>query len=341
MALPTSEVRPSVSVALGTHNGERFLAEQLRSILAQSYPVAEIVLSDDHSRDNTIEVARLAMSDYLSQYPPAPGETAPVLRVLTNVPALGVTQNFESAIAACGGDYISLCDQDDVWHPERIATLVALCTADEGCDLVFSDARMVDGVGTPLGYSLFAAIGLSPAERALIREGNAFEVLLRRNVVTGATALFRRSLVERATPFPPEWVHDEWLAVVAAATARIAFSERELIDYRQHGSNQIGALQQSLWGKIRKLFLPRERRNQRLHDRARTLAPRLDVLAGVSAERRARAHEKLDHESFRLALPASRLRRIRPILRELRTGRYSDFDYGRKDAVRDLLQPAR
>ncbi|WP_157005793.1 glycosyltransferase family 2 protein [Agromyces laixinhei] len=325
---------PTISVALGTHNGAVFLTEQLESILAQSRPVDEIVISDDASTDGTLELAKRVIAAR------GAGGPAPALVALSNPTALGVTANFERALRAASGDLVVLCDQDDIWHVDRIAIAVEHFLERPELDLVHADARLVDGDGAPLGSTLFETLYVSDAELAAERDGRAFEVLMRRNVVTGATTMLTARLVARAQPFPDSWVHDEWLAMIAAIGGGVVAVERPLIDYRQHGGNQIGAESLGIAGKLGRLRTPRTARNARLLARAEDLAQRMRTIQPrPSDERRAAVSEKLAHERVRHAYPAARLRRIPPVLREVRTGRYRRFGLGVQDVVRDLVQP--
>ncbi|WGD38090.1 glycosyltransferase family 2 protein [Lysinibacter sp. HNR] len=331
------ETKYTVSVALATYNGARFLSQQVLSILAQSHPVDEIVVSDDNSTDATVSIVELLVAEHnaVNARPPIS------LVVLHNKPGLGVTHNFERAVSGCSGDILFLSDQDDVWHPDKVKKMLAVFGSHPSAQLVFTNARTVDGVGTPLGYSLFEAIELQQSELYGVREGKSFEVLLRRNIVTGATVAFRRKLLDDALPFPRGWVHDEWLAIIASVTSSIEVMTEELIDYRQHGANEIGALKQGVGEKLKKLFYPRRERNQSLYDRAMALPPRLQAMKGIPPSFCAAAEDKLTHEDFRRGLPGGRLFRIGPVFRELQSGRYDRYGYGRKDAVRDILQPDR
>src|SRR4051812_21689758 len=121
-----------VSVALCTHNGAAFIAEQLESIAGQRPAPAEIVLSDDASADDTVAIARAVMAEH-------PGID---FRVLENRPALGVTGNFERAVAACTGDLVALSDQDDLWHDGRLALVSAIFASRPELLLLHSDARL-------------------------------------------------------------------------------------------------------------------------------------------------------------------------------------------------------
>lgn len=324
----TTIPEPSVSVALCTYNGERFVAEQLRSILSQSRPVDQIVVADDGSSDRTVRLVEGALSDS--------GLDA---RVLAPARApLGVTANFQRAIAATSGQVVLLCDQDDVWHPDRVA--LALQGLDDARALVhFTDARLVDGAGAPMGPSLFETLEVSDSDLAACESGRAFETLLRRNLATGATMALRRELLRDALPFPREWVHDEWLAILAAARERVAFSRQVSIDYRQHGDNQVGVTAPTLRNKISRVMGRRGERNRRLEARSRILAERLSAL-GASPRVQAAARAKCEIEAFRAALPGNRALRVLPVLSRASRGDYRRYcSQGNLDVLRDILQP--
>ena len=328
-----AQVTPRVSVALGTHNGARFLGEQLTSILAQTHPIDEIVLSDDASTDGTVELVERAVAERRATDP-----ATPALVVLRNPIAVGVTANFEQALRAASGDLIALCDQDDVWHPDRVSRAVAEFSARPELDLVAAEARLVDDAGAPLGSTLFETLGVDAGVRERLAS-SPFEELLKRNVVTGATAMVSRRLVERAAPFPASWVHDEWLAVVASVGGGIAVVPDPVIDYRQHGGNQIGVARLGAGGRLARLREPRTERNASLLARAQDLADRLPAIASGDTRVEAEAAGKLAHEVMRQGIPAARLRRIGPVWREWRTGAYSRYGRGAQDVLRDLVQP--
>ena len=325
----------AVSVALCTHNGARFLREQVRSICLQTLPPTQIVLSDDASRDGSVAQVRAALDACALERP----GLAPALRVIENSVALRVTKNFEQAIRACDGELIALSDQDDVWVPDRLARMVAEFRRRPDLLLLHSDARLVDAGRKDLGQTLFHALEATPDEIARIHAGRAFDVFLRRNLVTGATAMFRRSLRAQALPMPPEWVHDEWLGIVAAAVGRVDVLEEALIDYRQHDGNQIGARRDSVAGKVRKALASRGRTHFERALKAELLLARLQALgARVAPETLEKVRGKLEHQRFRAHLPASRWARCLPVLREAMTGRYERFGRGVRGVVRDLFE---
>jgi glycosyltransferase involved in cell wall biosynthesis len=324
----------SVSVALCTYNGERFIAEQLRSILSQSERIAEIVVADDGSTDATLEIVRSVAAA-------AQAEGIVVeIRILDGPGGNGVTKNFERAVLACRSELIALSDQDDVWRPDRLALQLAEFDSRADLSLLFGDARLVDETGTALGSTLFDTLEVTDAARAALHQGEALGLLLRRNIVTGATVLFRRSLLHAAVPFPAEWIHDEWLAIIASATGRVDLIDQELTDYRQHGSNEIGVRAPTFGNKVRRVLQPRGSRNRDLAVRARLLAERFVALQlEVALVQVARG--KADFELFRADLSPSRIRRVIPVLRRAATGDYERYaSQGRTDVLRDLFQPA-
>lgn len=326
---PRPGSRPTVSVAMCTRNGEAFVRAQLTSILTQTVAVDEIVVSDDASSDATL----VTVGEVLAEAAGVVG------RVLRNASPIGVAANFAQAIGATTGDIVVLSDQDDVWVPGRVERLLAEFAARPGLQMVHSDARLVDGSGSTLGETLFQALGVSAVSLAAIHEGRAFEMLLRRNLVTGATSAFRRELAAIALPVPEGWIHDEWLAIVAAARNGLDVVEATLIDYRQHGGNEIGAASLGLKKTLGRLAENGAARNGRLVARARSLDTWMAAQADADPHRIAAANRKLGHELRRSALPVARVRRLGPVLAGLRDGSYREFGRGVADAVRDLVQP--
>lgn len=327
----TSPLR--ISVALASYQGAEFILEQIESILQQNRTVNEVVVSDDASTDGTLDIVRAAFAARSAQ-----GLATPELIILQNTAPLRVTQNFSQAIAHTTGDLVALCDQDDVWHPERIRVLEEAFKDSEAL-LVMSNARQVDAAGQSLGHSLFEALRMTDSERSLMASGNAYRQFLRRNLATGATVMFRRELAERAMPFPDSWVHDEWLAIVAAASGGVRLCDAQLTDYRQHGNNQIGMEKLGFRRMLGMLFEPRTARNLRLFYRAEALAQRITELPVSSQEYITLAQEKLDFELARQAYPVRRISRIKPILRQWKLGNYASYGTGLKDAVRNFTQP--
>ena len=153
-----------ISVALCTYNGERYIRQQLDSILNQSMPVDEIVIHDDCSTDSTYEI----ISDYALRYPQ--------ITVWQNNSNLGFKKNFENALIACQGDYVFFSDQDDIWLDDKVAVTVDYLKT-SGKYGVFSDGKLMDKDGIEMGTSLFDIKKLSPYVHAGLLNRYVFELL--------------------------------------------------------------------------------------------------------------------------------------------------------------------
>jgi glycosyltransferase involved in cell wall biosynthesis len=270
--------RTSISVALCTFNGRRYLRAQLNSIFNQSRRPDEIVVCDDGSDDGTAEwVGVLLQASGLPH------------RVIQNRVRLGVSQNFDQAIRLCTHDLVVLSDQDDVWRHDRLEQLEAAFGNTPDASVVFSNARVVDSRGTPLGYTQWDSALFGPHVRRK-SQGDVFPVLLRYPVACGATMGLRREIAQRCLPIAEEWLHDEWLALLCAATSNVHHLDAELVDYRIHTGQVVGAQRLTLGRqlatarKMNQAYYDRQiRRFTRLEERlqAWTPKPRAEVLAAV------------------------------------------------------------
>lgn len=324
--------RPRISIVLCTYNGAAYLQPQLDSLLAQTHLPDEIVIADDGSTD--------ASMDMLQAFALRARDTGIAVQLQRNPENLGYVGNFSAGLRMAKGELLFLCDQDDVWRTDKLARMAERFERDPSLLLLHSDARLVDSQGRSLQCSLFDALQMTPQEKQAIHAGNAFEVVLRRSFVTGATAALRRSLVELALPVEAGWVHDEWLTAVAAAVGKIDFVDEPLIDYRQHGANQIGMRRRTLAMKWQDLLLPRGRL---LSDEALRLKQLEAFLTRSgfpgSAERAAQVCHKFNHFDRRVAIGRlPRLRRLPAIIREARSGCYRRYGTGGRSMLRDLLR---
>jgi len=320
-----SDVR--VSVVVCTYNGEKYLRDQLQSIHSQTRQPDEVIISDDGSTDSTLEI----IEDFASSSNvPQP----PVWRVETRTKPLGVSGNFASALGEARGEFIALADQDDVWEPDRIEK--GLAHFHDGALLVHSDATLIDASGRPTG-TLMSALRLTRSERRHLLSGRALTALLRRNVVTGATTMIRSSLLEQALPIPEGWVHDEWLALVAAAQGGVVFQDEPLIRYRQHGNNEIGASKTDYDEATRRL---REKRSEFFARKLRRNDGIVALLEENPSWLDSAAHAsliaKVEFDRWRSTLASSRARRVVPVLRRWVTGHYGHYARGYLDVIRDI-----
>jgi glycosyltransferase involved in cell wall biosynthesis len=318
-----------VSVALCTWNGEAFLAGQLRSIAAQRRRPDQLVICDDCSSDSTWSCLQQEAETLRGL-----GIQVDLHRHAANQ---GYVRNFEYALRHCRGDIVFLCDQDDVWHPDKVAEFAAAFERRPALTMLHGDARLVDGQGEPLGARLFEVLEVGADDIAREHCGEAFEVLLGRNVVTGATAALRRGLVDVALPVAPGWIHDEWLALVAAAGDGLDCLEPPLVDYRQHGGNQVGARRRGVRDRVMHDGAARRAYLTKRVAQLEALSARIDDGLVLSAERRTMVQQRLLHARARAALPGSFWARARQVWGEYRSGRYTRFSNGLRSLAIDLL----
>ncbi|WP_237071786.1 glycosyltransferase [Mizugakiibacter sediminis] len=321
----------TISVALCTYNGAAYLDAQLDSLLAQQRRPDEIVVADDGSGDGTRERLRAFRA--------RAAQAGVEVTLIENAANLGYVRNFEQALAAARGALLFPCDQDDVWRADKLARMAVEFERRPELSLLHTDARLVDAQGRPTGTTLFRALEARRDELDALHAGRGFDVLLRRNLVTGATVGLRRELLAAARPFPPELVHDEWLALIAAATGTVDALEDTLIDYRQHGGNQIGMRPRGLADKWEDLKRLRPETLQRLAARMALLGERLQRLgAAVPPAHLARVRDKERHLRLRAALPPRGPARLGVVLREARGGGYARYSNGVRSMLRDLLR---
>jgi glycosyltransferase involved in cell wall biosynthesis len=214
-----------IAICLATYNPDTaLLKRQLDSLRAQTRRDWTCVIHDDGSRlDRWAAIEELALSD----------ERFVAQRAERN---RGFYRNFEAALALIPPTvpYVALCDQDDVWYPEKLAAAVERLDANPDAQLVYSDMRIVRGDGTVIAPTYWNH------RRNNFRN---FDTLMLANTVTGAASVLRGALLERALPFPPEQgpsFHDHWLACAAYVGGGIDYIDRPLYDYTQHGQNVIG-----------------------------------------------------------------------------------------------------
>jgi len=320
-----------LSVVLCTFNGEAFLRPQLESILDQSLLPGEVVIADDASSDHTLEI--------LQEFAERAEAMGITWRIIRRESPLGPAANFWATLREAKGEFVALADQDDVWHTEKLGVLRSRLVDDPRLLLVHSDATLIDRSGRATG-SLLDSLRATREEKASLVGGEGLRALLRRNLVTGATVMIRRNLLDRAGELPEGWVHDEWLALVAAAGDGLALEPRELIDYRQHGQNAIGATKTTLSDAIGRLGDDRAAFHARQRSRREGIASLVEGSAGwMSAEHRRALRAKISHQMFRIGLPNGRWRRVVPVFVAWARGDYSRYSRGLFDALRDLSLP--
>jgi glycosyltransferase involved in cell wall biosynthesis len=319
----------TLSVALCTFNGERYLLDQLESIARQSRLPDELVVCDDGSEDGTAAVIGgfAERADFKISF-------------CENASRLGVTQNFARAFSLCSGDVIVPCDQDDLWEPEKLAVLDAAFRNDPALLLAFHDLAVVTPEGQFTGHTQWQRLRFDRPLQANVNGGDAFARLLRFNLVTGAAMAFRSSLRNRALPIPEGFVHDEWFGLIAAATGRVLGIDQPLVRYRQHVRQAIGAATPDFMAQYRYARSNMGRAYfVRMVERTRQLQERLLALgdALIQPNDLSLVEEKLLHAHARLRMRDQTLIRWPLAIGEAVRGRYGRFGYGFKSFLQDLV----
>jgi len=316
-----------LSVAMCTYNGARFLGQQLESIAAQTRLPDELIVCDDQSTDESIEIIKS-----FARHAPFP------VRVESNEKNLGVTKNFEKTIGLCAGDVIALSDQDDVWHPEKLIRSESILCQRPSVGLVFTDADVVDEGLTPLDVRLWDWVRFARSERKSVLEGHGLEVLLNHNVVTGATMVFRATFKPLVLPIPGIWVHDGWIALLICVRAELALIPDPLISYRKHALQQTGLPDLTFAGRLE---AARRNRSAEYWEELQRYAMAIGRLEQSNSEFdlssvRSQFCLKTMHLCARARMPRRRVQRLAPVFRELATMRYRRFSRGWRSAVSDL-----
>jgi len=209
-----------ISVALATYNGEKYIREQINSILNQTYKDFELVICDDCSTDSTVKI----LENYL--------KNDKRIKLFLNKNNLGFKKNFERVISFCHGEFIAFSDQDDIWQPWKLEKELQLIT---NKDLVCTNALMVDANGKSLGYTMKEVVGYSYFPKS---KEDQFLFLLQRNIVQGSTILARTEFLRKWIPIPAAFTfHDYYFALVACIENGIAYLNECSIFYRQHTNN--------------------------------------------------------------------------------------------------------
>jgi glycosyltransferase involved in cell wall biosynthesis len=216
---------------MAAYQGEKHIALQLRSILGQLFADDEIIVVDDASTDGTCaEVSALQDAR---------------LVLIRNAANQGVLRAFETALSHCFGEIVFLSDQDDLWLPKKVETVLGAFAHDPDLMLVASDAILIDEEGAKIGDSFYA-------QRGKFRAGLWSNLLIGR--FHGCTMAFRRALMKRALPFPPGRLahHDTWIgcmnAMIGGKTRYIA---EPLVAYRRHSTNVTGRKKLSNYTRLR------------------------------------------------------------------------------------------
>lgn len=322
-------MREKISVALCSYNGSKFIADQLNSILNQTQMPDEIVICDDKSTDDTVQIAKDILEKSNLEY-----------KIEVNESNLGVINNFEKAIVMCSGDIIFTSDQDDVWVETKVEEMVDVFKENNDLLLVFSDAYLTDEDVNEKKHRLWDAI--NPKIYRLNNCEDYKRMIIKGNIVTGATMAFRKELLIYALPFNQYWIHDHWLAIHSALLGRIRGLNKALIYYRQHEHNVIGMRKLFFFDKI-SIFFRNLKKIERIREQFHV--EYIELLSHIESNSNMNTNEILEYtlgvsnfwdELYSLN-SIGFIRGIRVVLGRYFSGSYNYFYTGFRGAFRDCL----
>ncbi|KQW38254.1 hypothetical protein ASC76_09465 [Rhizobacter sp. Root404] len=219
----------SVSVIMAVYNGQRFLREQLQSVLDQLLPGDELWVIDDASTDGSHALLERVDS--------------PALRVHRSPSNRGVIASFECGLRLATHEIVFLCDQDDIWLPGKRAAFVQAFEQDTAVLAVISDAQVIDAKGSMVAPSFMATRGGFRGSVA---------ATIWRNRYLGCAMALRRSLLAAALPIPRRApMHDMWLGAMARIFGRVVYLPMPYLQYRRHGGNVSPSSRQSVSKMLR------------------------------------------------------------------------------------------
>lgn len=200
-----------ISVCIATYNGEKYIFQQLESILSQIGDSDEIIISDDSSSDRTLEIVK-SFEDQR-------------IKIFENQTFKNPIFNFENALIHSKGEFIFLSDQDDIWQEQKVEKMLLSL---QDADMVLSDCSFIDAENRVILDSYFK----------LVKSGPGVLRNLRKNSYFGCCMGFRRKILKKALPFPKDIpMHDIWLGFVSDLFFRVVFLDEKLTLYRKHSNN--------------------------------------------------------------------------------------------------------
>jgi glycosyltransferase involved in cell wall biosynthesis len=221
-----------LEILLSTHNGERYLSDQIDSLLAQSYTDWRLLIRDDGSTDRT----RNIIDDYINSYPDK------IIFFQDELGFIGTLQSYSQLLRQSTAPYIAFCDQDDIWLSEKLDIEMSRMLEEEykaGNDLpllINTDLMVTTDTLDILSKSFWEYQNINPVKMSSLRN------LLVQNHITGCTCLMNRALVNIALPISASAImNDWWMALIASAKGKIISISTPTVLYRQHDKNAIGA----------------------------------------------------------------------------------------------------
>lgn len=223
----TETGKPRIAILMAVYEPRMdWLREQLLSLNAQTYPNLRLYVRDDGSAESVFAEITACLQNCITAFP---------YEITRNEKNLGSNKTFERLTRDAQGDFFAYCDQDDVWHEDKLEILEKQIGS---AAMAYCDMSVIDGSGKPVALSLR---DIRPRLRYLSGE-NLAESYFFRNCTAGCSMLVRSIWAKKALPFPAGTVCDQWIAMIAALSGEVRFVDERLQEYRQHGNNQTSIL---------------------------------------------------------------------------------------------------
>ncbi|MGL6101155.1 MAG: glycosyltransferase family 2 protein [Fusobacteriaceae bacterium] len=213
----------NVSVCMATYNGEKYIKEQIESILKQLTKNDEVIISDDGSKDETIKIIKKYQKE------------SKISIKIYEGPKKGVIKNFENVISKASKDLIFLSDQDDIWNDNKVEEVKKIFNQNENITLVIHEALIIDGSGKIIG------------KKSKYQNGILKNIL--KNTYIGCCMAFKKEI--QVIPFPSNIpMHDSWIGIFHEKVGKVYHLDKELFKYRVHGQNYTKVNNQKIFKKI-------------------------------------------------------------------------------------------
>lgn len=227
----------TVDIAMATYNGEKYISEQIDSIINQNYQNWKLYISDDGSMDDTVKIIKNFVSKDNR------------IELVNTERQGGVIQNFNKALEHTDAEFIVLSDQDDLWPKNRLEMLVTKISNHSGKNqprLIFTDLTLINETGEIIAESFYKENSLNPLQN--VERYN----LLWNSTVYGCTTIMNRALLDMVLPIPTNaHMHDQWLAMKAHQNKGLVFFDVPTVLYRQHSENVVGGNKKNIFQKVR------------------------------------------------------------------------------------------
>lgn len=237
-----------VDILLATYNGEKYLSEQIMSLINQTYKDIRIIIRDDGSTDDTIAIIEKLQQKYSDK----------IILIHDEIKCGSAKSNFMNLLKYASAEYVMFCDQDDYWFPEKVQATLECMKANEQkkqCPLIiYSDYIPADSELNPIDFK--------KKSNQVYNEKLDLNHLLVQNYINGCAMMINKELYQEVLIYQEEMLmHDWWLAIYGAAFGKIVHLKKELMYYRQHGKNCVGAVNIKSFSYIKSKILDKETKN--------------------------------------------------------------------------------